>query len=147
MSKGSRTGKHLRDDMFAWVALWQFAVFSLLITLIWVNEVLDLPSLFFHQPSSPVDVFGASVLTICALLCAIITVGHTYLQQKRIIHGLLHVCSRCSKIQIDEDTWQGMDHYVQLRSTASFTHGLCPDCAAELESAIDGVDTAQSHSG
>ena len=46
----------------------------------------------------------------------------------RTLQGMLPICSYCKKIRTDEDSWQQIEAYVQTRSDASFSHGICPDC-------------------
>lgn len=46
----------------------------------------------------------------------------------RTLQGLLPICSYCKKIRNDDDSWQQVEAYVQTRSDASFSHGICPEC-------------------
>lgn len=50
----------------------------------------------------------------------------------RTLKGLLPICSHCKKIRNDQGYWEQVEKYVQERSEAEFTHGICPDCAREL---------------
>lgn len=120
-----------------YVAFWQFMGFILLLCLVWVNETMDLPNLFFGIPHSELNIFRACVMSSAVLLCAVIVVGNTYLQQKHIIRGLLTVCSSCRKIKVNEKAWEEMDEYASDHSLAAFSHGLCPDCYAEMNEKID----------
>lgn len=54
------------------------------------------------------------------------------LQQVRTLRGLLPVCARCKKIRDEQGHWQPMERYIQARSEADFSHGLCPDCARKF---------------
>jgi hypothetical protein len=36
--------------------------------------------------------------------------------------------SYCKKIRDDSEEWQPMEKYIQARTAAKFTHGICPDC-------------------
>jgi DNA-binding response OmpR family regulator len=44
------------------------------------------------------------------------------------LEGLLPICAWCHKIRDDGNYWQSVERYVQERSTARFTHTICPDC-------------------
>ncbi len=59
------------------------------------------------------------------------------LQEIRTLQGLLPICAWCKKVRTDEGLWLQMERYLTEHSEASFTHGICPDCAeahrAELE--------------
>lgn len=47
------------------------------------------------------------------------------------LQGILPICAWCKKIRDDKGSWQQMEHFIQERTTAQFTHGLCPDCATK----------------
>jgi hypothetical protein len=130
-----------KDGLFA-VAFWQLMAFLMLILLIWTNEVLDLTSLWFGARESGMNIYRGSVLTIGVLIVGIITVGHTYLQQKRIITGLLTVCSGCRKIRLDDHLWEQLDEYVSDHSLALISHGLCPHCFDDMKREIDAMEPA-----
>lgn len=137
---GMAPNKRLDGNAFAYVAAWQFLAFGLLICLVWVSEVMDLPALFFATRPESVNIFRASILSAAVIICAIITVGNTYIQQRHIIAGLLMLCSTCKKIRVNQELWQDMDHYLEVNSFAAFSHGICPDCYTEIEKQIDAVE-------
>jgi len=110
------------------IATWQFACFLMLLLLIWVNEVLDLPHLLYGATPTPISLFRGCVLSACVIITAIITVGNTYLQQKRILSGFITVCSHCRKVKVDQEVWEQIETYVSQHSEAVFSHGLCPHC-------------------
>jgi hypothetical protein len=129
--------RRISDEPFAYVALWQFIGFILLLCIVWTSEILDLPNLFFGIEHTNLNIFRACVISAAVILCAIIVVGNTYIQQKHIIKGLLMVCSSCQKIKIDEDKWKHMDEYVTEHSLAAFSHGFCPECYEKMNREID----------
>jgi hypothetical protein len=45
------------------------------------------------------------------------------------LQGLLPICMFCHKIRTDQQSWQRIDLYISEHSEATFTHGLCPECA------------------
>lgn len=47
------------------------------------------------------------------------------------LEGLLPICSYCKKIRDGEDSWQTIESYIEERSAAEFSHGICPDCKAK----------------
>ena len=129
-----------RDGLFI-VAFWQLLTFFLLLLLIWVNEILDLSSLWFATKPSVPNYYRGAVLTIGVIVVGIVAVGNTYLQQKRIIKGLLLVCSSCRKIRVDEKVWSQLDEYVAEHSLASISHGICPVCFEEMKKEIERLDS------
>ncbi len=54
------------------------------------------------------------------------------LDEVKNLQGCLPICANCKKIRDDEGYWQGIEKYVQSHSEASFSHGICPDCARSL---------------
>jgi len=49
----------------------------------------------------------------------------------KTLSGLLPVCAWCKRIRDDAGYWQQIERYLANRTDARFTHGMCPDCAAE----------------
>ena len=44
------------------------------------------------------------------------------------LEGLLPICSYCKRIRDDADQWSSLEGYIEKRSEAEFSHGICPDC-------------------
>jgi GAF domain-containing protein len=44
---------------------------------------------------------------------------------------LLPICSWCKKVREDDGYWSEVEDYVANHSEATFSHGICPGCAAE----------------
>ncbi|MBI9089627.1 MAG: hypothetical protein JEZ12_10460 [Desulfobacterium sp.] len=62
--------------------------------------------------------------TICELQLA--------LDEIKTLSGLVPICANCKKIRDDKGFWNGLEPYIEQRSTVSFTHGMCPECEDEL---------------
>jgi hypothetical protein len=52
--------------------------------------------------------------------------------QIKILGGLIPICSSCKKIRDDKGYWNQLEHYIYEHSEATFTHGVCPECAEKL---------------
>lgn len=137
--------KRTRGNPFVRIAFWQSLVFVMLFCLVWICELLDLPATYFNIPSEQPNIFRGMVLSVAILICAFVMIGNTYVQQRRIVHGLLTVCSFCGRIRIAADVWEQMESYFYKRSLAAFSHGICPDCLSKLESTDD--DTPKDRPG
>ena len=48
--------------------------------------------------------------------------------QINTLSGLLPVCSWCRKVRNDSGYWEQIEKYITSRTSASFTHGICPEC-------------------
>ncbi len=56
----------------------------------------------------------------------------TALTEVKTLQGLIPICAHCKKIRDDQGFWNQMECYIQNRSEATFSHGICPDCAREV---------------
>jgi PAS domain S-box-containing protein len=50
----------------------------------------------------------------------------------KTLSGLVPICANCKKIRDDKGFWMQVESYIQERSQARFSHGICPDCMAKL---------------
>jgi hypothetical protein len=48
------------------------------------------------------------------------------------LKGLLPICASCKRIRDDGGSWSEVETYIQHRSEAHFSHGICPECAEKL---------------
>jgi PAS domain S-box-containing protein len=51
------------------------------------------------------------------------------LGEVKTLSGLLPICAHCKKIRDDKGYWNQIEFYIRDRSSANFTHGICPECA------------------
>ena len=54
------------------------------------------------------------------------------LAEVKVLSGLVPICSNCKKIRDDSGFWNQLESYIQKHSQAKFSHGICPDCMAQL---------------
>ena len=118
---------------FSYIAAWQFAGFTLLLLLVWANEVLDLASLLFGAAPTPPSIVRGCLASAGVLLAAVIVVGNTYLQQRSIISGMLTICSYCHKIRVDQEIWQRIEEYLSRNPMVLLSHGMCPECYEKVK--------------
>jgi K+-sensing histidine kinase KdpD len=48
------------------------------------------------------------------------------------LSGLLPICAACKRIRDDQGYWSEVEAYIRNHSEATFTHGICPECAKKL---------------
>lgn len=60
------------------------------------------------------------------------------------LQGIIPICSNCRSIRSDNGNWDGLEKYVREHSDAEFSHGICPDCAAQLYAEYLDDDTTPS---
>lgn len=53
----------------------------------------------------------------------------------RTLEGMLPICAWCGRMRdIDgAERWLTLDEYVRERTSASVTHGICPECARKVQ--------------
>lgn len=47
------------------------------------------------------------------------------------LRGIIPICSFCKKIRDDQGFWNRVEKYIEEKSGAEFSHGICPDCLKE----------------
>jgi phosphoserine phosphatase RsbU/P len=56
------------------------------------------------------------------------------------LEGFLPICCYCKKIRDEKNRWHTLESYIEPRSGAQFSHGICPECFIR-ESRIQFGDT------
>jgi hypothetical protein len=86
-----------------------------------------LPSATFEAALSA----GVRIPTLVAVAWWIASVAESQralTKEVELLEGLLPICSYCKKIRDDEGDWQVLEKYIQDRTAARFTHGICETC-------------------
>jgi hypothetical protein len=50
----------------------------------------------------------------------------------KVLNGLIPICASCKKIRNDKGYWSQLEEYINEHSEATFSHGVCPECAEKL---------------
>ncbi len=50
----------------------------------------------------------------------------------KVLRGLLPICVGCKRIRDDKGSWKNLEEFVEERSGAQFSHGLCEECMNKL---------------
>lgn len=53
-------------------------------------------------------------------------------EEIKTFKGLIQICASCKKVRDDQGLWSQIESYIERRSDAHFSHGVCPDCLKEL---------------
>ena len=106
--------------------------FTMVVALIWIDEILDLPHHLLGAEETPLNwsecLIETAVVAVVAVFIALLT--RQVLNRVRYLEGLLPICSFCKKIR-SGDEWVPVERYIADRSDADFSHGLCPECLRE----------------
>lgn len=104
--------------------------------------LLPLARITFHflwqdSPSLSVSFVNAAV-EISALVFYVYLVDRTSSQTRelekkvKILEGILPICASCKRIRNEKGEYEQIEKYVSEHSEASFSHGLCSECAEKL---------------
>jgi CheY-like chemotaxis protein len=63
------------------------------------------------------------------------------LRNVKTLSGLIPICASCKKIRDDQGFWNRVEAYISERTTARFTHGICPGCIKTLYPEFDGGES------
>jgi len=135
---GGRMIAYFLRHGFSYLPVWQFLGGIILLQLVWLNELLDFPALLFGVERTGPDIFRGCVLSAFILVVMIITVGHTYLQQQRLVSGLLTICCYCRRIRLSQTAWEQIEAYLGRHSELKFSHGVCPECFQKVTGEAEG---------
>jgi len=53
-------------------------------------------------------------------------------EEIKTLQGLIQICANCKKVRDDQGLWNQVETYIERRSDALFSHGVCPECMEEL---------------
>jgi len=53
------------------------------------------------------------------------------------LEGIIPICASCKKIRDEENSWHTLERFISARSTAEFSHALCPQCVDEQKKIFD----------
>ncbi len=122
-----------KRDAFASIAFWQFMCFVLLLCVVWVNERFDLPYLILGAAPSSFSWARGYILSAAVVVAAIVTVGHTYERQRKLVNKLLTSCLYCHRVKTDHGEWMHVEDYFMMNYPVSLDRYACPDCKQMLE--------------
>lgn len=127
------TSTNKKNGLLRRIVLAEWIGFSLIVAVLWLNEVADLPHRFLGAPATPVNWRESLAETVLVLLLAALVtlLSRTIIARIKHLEGFLLVCAACKRICV-ENEWIPFDIFLRDHSDASVSHGLCPHCAEGL---------------
>jgi hypothetical protein len=120
------TKRHIKTQ----IAIFASVAFFIVISLIWLDEIFDIPHYLFGAEKTPINwiesLFESSMIII--LWISSIVFINQFLNRIKYLEGFLPVCSFCKKIRIG-DQWVPIEKYISEHSETQFSHSFCPECA------------------
>ncbi|BCS35287.1 hypothetical protein TBR22_A45140 [Luteitalea sp. TBR-22] len=55
------------------------------------------------------------------------------LQEVTQLKALLHMCAYCRRVADDNGNWERFESFLQRRTGAQVSHGMCPECYARVK--------------
>jgi hypothetical protein len=116
----------------------QIVGFLAVAALIWMDELLDLPHVFFGAPASPHRIEEALLESGVILLLGAAVAAWTIRAARRVayLESFVVLCAWCRRVRHD-DTWMTLEAFL-AQHRAQTSHGLCPDCERRLEAEEQG---------
>ncbi len=111
----------------------EVAGFALVIAVVWLDELLDLPRLLFHAAPTPFRLSECVLESSLTLVLGATVVGVTRWVLRRIayLESWIVLCAWCRRVRLERE-WLPFEAFVR-RHNANTSHGLCDECAAQLE--------------
>lgn len=121
------------------IIIYEAVAFIGVIVFIWLDELLDLPRLFFGAEATPVNWREALLesAVVAVVGGVIVHFTHKLFERMKYLEGILPVCASCKKIRDKRNNWHPIESYIKERTDADFTHSICPECAARLYPELD----------
>lgn len=92
----------------------------------------------WHEPQPfSVAALNASIAVSALILYAYLVdriAWQTRVLEKKVkvLEGILPICASCKRIRTKQDEYQQIEKYITEHTEASFSHGICPECAKKL---------------
>ena len=107
--------------------------------LAWLNELLDLPHHLFGAAPSPTRIEEALLESVLILGFGAAVILWIRRMTRRIayLERFIVLCGWCRRVRFGEE-WLDLETYFQ-RHHARTSHGICPDCEAQVVAGETGV--------
>jgi len=137
----------IRHGRFAWAVRQAAPVFfqggakesperCLLHSLAVSNQVVGMFCGRLRRELTPDQEISFSLLSLLlgAAADALATLHRTVQLEHQIdtLSGMLPLCAWCKKVRNDRGYWEQIEHYISTHSSASVTHGVCPECRQKM---------------
>jgi hypothetical protein len=120
-------------NAFTKIAIWQIMAFIFLLTFLWANEMIDFYAQIYGEQPTPFNPGRFSILAAAVITAAIITVGHTYEQQRAIVKNFLTACIYCHRVKTPSGEWEHVEEYFLKTFPVRVDRGACPECQKMLD--------------
>ncbi len=108
--------------------------FAGILFFLWLDEWIDITHLLFGEAPTPFNWKEALFESLLVGVLGLVTINQTIKMFRRMkyLEGILPVCSSCKKIRDENGQWHQIESYIHDKSSARFSHGICPECKKKL---------------
>jgi hypothetical protein len=116
------------------IIVFEAIAFIFIMLLIWLDQVIDIPHLLLGAQMTPINWREALFESLIVGIVGAIIIHYTnkLFNRMKYLEGILPICASCKKIRDEKGDWHQMEAYIDERSEARFSHGICPECAEKL---------------
>ena len=103
---------------------------SLVIAVIWLDELFDIPFLVFNANPTPVNWHEAIFESLLILSVGAMTIAYNrrILLKINRIAEVIPVCASCHRIYDDDEFWNILKKGANQYCKSQFVDGICMDC-------------------
>jgi len=107
--------------------------FLCIVAIIWLDEVLDLPHLFFGSVRTPIRPVEGIIETFFTIVVGLAVISITYRAFRRIeyLESLIVMCAWCRRVRSGNE-WLSVEHFLERQHRSLTSHGICDSCAAGI---------------
>jgi hypothetical protein len=116
------------------IIVFEAIAFIFIMLLIWLDQVIDIPHLLLGAQMTPINWREALFESLIVGIVGAIIIHYTnkLFNRMKYLEGILPICASCKRIRDEKGDWHQMEAYIDERSEARFSHGICPECAEKL---------------
>ena len=92
---------------------------------------------YLVKPAHPVElrarlVAAARIVVLQQRLADRVAEVEAALARVQRLEGLLPICAWCRRVRDGAEYWRSVEGYLEERTGAKITHGICPECSAKV---------------
>lgn len=136
------TGRHIEFPILYVIPVWMATGGERKIIPLMLAVLLPLIRIFFYYLWDEMQFISYAIINSSITMAALIFYSHLIgqvlhhkkeLEEKvNALEGILPICASCKKIRNENGEYEQIEKYIAEHSRATFTHGLCPECAKKL---------------
>jgi hypothetical protein len=114
--------------------MWHSVGFATVIVLLWADELFELVFNYYGGDWMSANIQESAIRTVIVIFLWMFSSykAHQVLSRLAYLESFMHVCAWCKRIE-KNDTWLSLEQHVSAETGKKLTHGICPQCAAQME--------------